>query len=242
MDFTYKDYEKLLELLKEKDYRISDFKTCFEEKRCVILRHDVDFTLNKALELAKLENSKDVKSTYFILLSTSFYNIFSKASYEIVNEIIGLGHSIGLHFDEKRYKTSGLDSLNFYINYEKSIIENLIGCKIESVSIHRPSNWILENDIQLDGLINTYSKYFIKDIKYLSDSRMFWREDVFDIVEKESYDKLHILIHPFWYSHKEETMKEKLFAFIQSSKSERYNNIKENFEDLKEVISWDDII
>lgn len=242
MNFTYNEYEKLLDLLKEKNYKFCDFRTCSEEKRCVILRHDVDFTLNKALELARFENSKNIKSTYFILLSTSFYNIFSKASYEIVNEIVGLGHRIGLHFDEKRYKIADLDSLESYINYEKSTIENLIGCRIEAVSMHRPSNWILENDIQFNGLINTYSKHFIQNIKYLSDSRMFWREDVFEIVEKVLYQKLHILTHPFWYSYKEETMKDKIVDFIQSSKLERYNSIEENFRALEEVISYDDIL
>lgn len=237
MDFTYNEYEKLLDLLKEKNYKFCDFRTCSEEKRCVILRHDVDFTLNKAFELAKFENSKNIKSTYFILLSASFYNIFSKASYEIVNEIVGLGHRIGLHFDEKRYKIAGLDSLESYINYEKSIIENLIECQIEAVSMHRPSKWILDNNIQFNGLINTYSKHFIQNIKYLSDSRMFWREDVFEIVKKESYEKLHILTHPFWYSDRAETMKEKLFDFINSSRVERYDSIKNNFRNIEDVLN-----
>ncbi|KDE60631.1 hypothetical protein FUSO5_13070 [Fusobacterium necrophorum BFTR-1] len=66
---------------------------------------------------------------------------------------------------------------------------------------------------------------------------MFWKEDIYKIIEKEEYDNLHILTHPFWYSHNEnETMKEKLKNYMYSAITERYDSLNENFRDLKDII------
>lgn len=103
--------------------------------------------------------------------------------------------------------------------------------------MHRPSKWILENDIQFEGIINSYSKKFLSDFKYLSDSRMHWREDILGIIESEQYDKLHILTHSFWYSDENETINEKLVKFIDKAKIERYYSLKDNIRDLDEIIN-----
>jgi len=79
MDFTYTQYEFMLDLLNEKKYIFCNYSNYLEFKRCVILRHDVDFSLQKALDFARLENLKNISSTYFILVSTNFYNIFLKS-------------------------------------------------------------------------------------------------------------------------------------------------------------------
>ncbi|MEA4964001.1 hypothetical protein [Lutispora sp.] len=241
MNFIYSKYEHLLDSLKEKKYCFCNYANHEQFQKAVILRHDVDFSLEKALKFAELENCKSIPSTYFVLLATNFYNIFSKKSYEILKEIKNMGHEIGLHFDEKRYDIANAKEIEYWVKKEIDILECAIDEEIKVVSMHRPSKCILENDIQFEKVINTYSKLFIGEFKYLSDSRMHWRENVLNIIQKESYDKLHILTHPFWYSNKEETMRKKLIDFINHSKSERYDNIKDNFRDLEEVLRVEEL-
>lgn len=242
MKFTYKAYSDLIDLLKEKGYFFSNYFKHKEQQRAVIFRHDVDYSLQKALELATLEYDKGVKSTYFVLISTDFYNLFSKNSYEMLKKLIDLNHEVGLHFDEKRYQINDFSELEFYVNKERRVLEELIDKKVETVSMHRPSKWILENDIKFESILNTYSTTFFKEFKYISDSRMHWREDVLSIINDGIFDKLHILTHPFWYANKEETMREKLFHFITSAKEDRYIILQENFRDLGEVLELGDII
>ena len=67
-----------------------------------------------SLGLLKVEKELNVNSTYFILLSTDFYNINSDKSLRILKEIKRLGGKIGLHFDEKKYKISDKE---YYIKY-----------------------------------------------------------------------------------------------------------------------------
>ncbi len=236
MEFTYNSYIQLINLLQDKNYCFCNYLNYDEYEKAVIFRHDIDNSLDKALEIARIEFDKGVKSTFFVLLATDFYNVFSKKSNEILQEIINLGHYIGLHFDEERYKISNPEELEYYVNRESTILSYDLDREIKVVSMHRPSKWVLENDIQFKDMINSYSNKFFTEFKYLSDSRMHWREDVLGIIESEDYSRLHILTHPFWYSSKRETIDEKLMNFINSAKLERYYNLKDNIRDLDKII------
>lgn len=236
MDFTYKEYINLINLLKRKNYQFTNYNNYKKTNKSVIFRHDIDNSLEKALEIAKLENENDVKSIFFVLLSTDFYNIFSKKSNALLRGIMNYGHKIGLHFDEKRYVIANKEELEQYVEYERNILESVIETSLDAVSMHRPSKWILENDIQFETIVNSYSKEFYNQFKYLSDSRMYWREDILTIIESEQYDKLHILTHPFWYSNKNEKIETKLFDFINVSRLNTFRNLKDNFRDLEEYI------
>jgi len=242
MDFTYDWYVQLINTLKDNGYCFSNYLNYKRYNKTVILRHDVDFSLEKAREIAKLEHENNVKSTFFVLLSTNFYNIFSKESNEIIKELMSLGHHIGLHFDEKRYGISNKEELDYWIHRESQILSYALGKEVKVVSMHRPSKWVLQNNIQFKDIINSYSKEFFSNFKYLSDSRMHWRENVVEIIKSRSYNRLHILTHPFWYSDKSETIEQKLVDFITKAKEERYNNLKDNIRDLDELIDKGELI
>lgn len=237
IDFTYKSYVELINVLHEKGYQITDYHSVDDFEKQVILRHDVDFDLDKAVKMAMLEKELQVHSTYFILLSTDFYNIHSKNSLAKVEEILSCGHHIGLHFDELKYKDRSIENLKQKIKQEVKFFNMELGENvIRSISMHRPSKEILASNLQIDGCINSYSKRFFEDYKYVSDSRMNWREDVFSIILSKKYPKLHILTHPFWYSEEVETIQFKLKSFLEDSISKRYEMIEENFTNLFEVL------
>lgn len=242
MDFTYKDYINLINLLKNKNYQFTNYKNYSNVDKPVILRHDIDNSIEKALEVAKIESNNDVNSTFFVLLSTEFYNIFSLKSYELLKEIINCGHTIGLHFDEKRYVINNKEELEHYVEYEKNVIENALGTNVDVVSMHRPSKWILENDIRFKNAINSYSENFLQEFKYLSDSRMYWRENVLRIIENEEYNKLHILTHPFWYDENAGDIKERVSGFIKEANRDRYCQMKDNIRDIGEIVSEEEIV
>ncbi|EES62917.1 polysaccharide deacetylase family protein [Fusobacterium varium] len=237
MDFTYKAYKGMIEKLLDKNYEISDYKNYKEKKKVVILRHDIDTSLEKALRIAEIEKELNVYSTYFILLSTDFYNINSEKSLKIVKEIKRLGGKIGLHFDEKKYKINDQEDYIKYVNYELDILSSILNEKIDIVSMHRPSKEFLEMDLEIPNVINSYQKVFFNKFKYISDSRMNWRENVEEIIEKNQYKALHILIHPFWYEENEKTMEEKLKIFLNGAIWERYNSLNENIRNFEEILS-----
>lgn len=236
MEFTYAAYRNLIDLLKVNGYSFTDYESYKAHDKCVIMRHDIDTLPEKALMLAKLEAEEGISSTYFALISSQFYNIVAKRTKEILLQISDLGHKIGLHFDELNYVKYDREGVELNINNEVKIMEQLLSMKINSVSMHRPSQQILDADYNLTPVINSYGKTFFKDFKYVSDSRRRWREDVEAIVKSGEYNKLHILTHAFWYNEVEEDIQTTVSKFIFNGNVSRYDIFEENFTDLNSVI------
>ena len=231
--FTYSFYKDLIHQIKRNDYTITDYFDNCDKKRC-ILRHDIDFSIEKSLTFAKLEHELGVKSTYFVLLKTNFYNPLSKESISMLKEIISLGHDIGLHFDEKSYDEN--DNLVSKIVEEAKILSNQLNYELKVVSMHRPSTKSIDADFQIPNMVNSYSKYFFKSFKYISDSRKNWKENPFEIVESGKYNHLHILTHAFWYHDEETTIKSDIVSFINKSQDERIVFLKDNLRDFDDIL------
>lgn len=242
MDFTYAAYKDLIALLREKNYTVCGYHDYQQHPRCVILRHDIDSSLSQAVRLAELEAAEGVRSTYFILLRTDFYNAASAASQNALHRIQELGHEIGLHFDEMAYaKERGIGTyasspVEELISREASILSDICTCPITAVSMHRPSKATLDADLQIPGMVNSYGQTFFRDFKYLSDSRRRWREPVLDIIRSGEYDRLHILTHAFWYHEQEQDITQSVGAFIRSANAERYAQMTENITDLPSIL------
>lgn len=56
MKFTYDAYVAFLKKIKEHGYRIADYKNWRDMGKCVILRHDIDYDIDKAVRLSEVEN------------------------------------------------------------------------------------------------------------------------------------------------------------------------------------------
>ena len=153
-------------------------------------------------------------------MTSDLYNVFSKNNIKIIKRIASLGHEIGIHFDETCYSRN--DDLAWAIQKEARILGEAIEQDVKTVSMHRPSKGLLDENIQIDGIINSYSDVFFKEFKYLSDSRRRWREPVEEIINTGAYNRLHILTHAFWYNEIEIDLYESVFGFIRSAQQERY--------------------
>lgn len=134
-------YKKLLKSYLEKGYKFVYFNEYDENEKHIILRHDVDFSIDYALDMALIEWELGIKASYFFL-THGIYN-FQSVPFEKFKE---LGHYTGLHVDYTHPQISREIAFN------------------EVYSIHRPSKEDLNTDIEN----STYNKKFFK--KYSSDS------------------------------------------------------------------------
>lgn len=55
MDYTYEEYGRLVSCLKKNGYRFAIYRNYKDFNRAVIMRHDVDISLDKAVEMAEFE-------------------------------------------------------------------------------------------------------------------------------------------------------------------------------------------
>lgn len=207
----------------------------------MIIRHDIDLEIEKAIMMAKLEQEMGVSSTYFVLVTSNFFNIFSKRNQDQLRRICDMGHEVGLHFDEVKYDAE--TDLVRAMEQEAELLERCLGREVRSLSMHRPSRTTLEADYRVaDGrIVNSYGTEFFRRHKYVSDSRRNWREDVEAIVKSGEYDRSHVLTHPFWYDEEEVSASEALKRFCTGRAKQCYDDLNDNVRNLEEFLRKDDL-
>ena len=223
MDFSYSSYEKLISLLKQYNYSITDYNNYKKYEKSVILRHDIDFSIKDSYKFSLFEESLGIKSNYFVLLSTGFYNPMEKRV-----------RTIGLHFDTTAYDNT---DLNKPIQSEKHILEEILEAPVNLIAFHRPAPTVLANNLKFPGLINVYSKEFFHDCKYCSDSRFFWRDNPYELITSQKYDRLQILTHAFCWAESDRCPAHVYKSFISQASWERYKYLTENIRNPEEFIS-----
>ncbi len=206
--FTYKDYYELL------THILNDKQTM------VFLRHDVDISPMKALELAKRETNLQLgPSTYFIHTCSDWYNPFDDESGEYIRRILDLGHHIGLHYDANLMGNSDTEILKNIVWHANFLGENF-NTKVKSVSQHQPRRNIISYDVlsQLQTIDLNDPRITMKNYKYISDSGMIFPEDPFNLGE---YKRIHLNLHPEWWADKEGTVEDRLHDLELDKKMDR---------------------
>ena len=193
----FENYESLLERFLDKSYKFIFFPELqIKDNRQIILRHDVDLDIDLAFQMAKIENSLGIKSTYFFLLRTDSYNLISDTNTDTLYKFKELGHSVSLHFDMQLYKNvkEGLQN-------EREILAHYFDTEINIISIHRPSDDFLKNPEGYFNVENTYEKKYTKDIQYFADSGGSFRFGYpTDSHAFENSKNIQLLIHPVWWT------------------------------------------
>ncbi len=180
--------------------RVMDYSN---HSKGVILRHDVDFSLDLAFEFSRVEKRNSVFSTYYILLTSDLYNPLSRASQEIINTMLAEGFEIGLHFDPTAYGDISEEDLEIKFHDEIRILESTFDFKVKSYSLHNPS--IHGKYPNFEGIINAYNPEIFSDDRYISDSMFSFRDkDPMDYIEKSKNQLIQFLTHPIHYFIKEE--------------------------------------
>lgn len=191
--FSITNYQNLLISFLDCNYNFSTEWLLTNKKNTLYLRHDVDFSVDYAFKIAKLEKKLGIKSTYFFLLTSNMYNPLSYVNQEAINEIADMGHKISIHFDPTAH-----NSLDSFV-YEKAIFEDIFKVEIDIVSIHRPGRFLEDNNIKIFNTAHTYQDKFFKDSVYISDSQMKDPSDKIESYLSNPNKPLHLLLHPIWW-------------------------------------------
>lgn len=194
--FAYDNYGVFLDELSQKRAFVF-FGDCTEQE-AVILRHDIDFDVQAAYRIAKIEADHGVKSTFFFMLSCPFYNLAAHGNKGLLKEIKDLGHDIGLHFDPTVYPSS-TGELEFVVKQEADWLSFLVGSEVKAVSLHNPS--ILGEYPLFDGFTNAYDQTVFNQECYVSDSCMDFRGKApRDFIFSSAQPLIQLLLHPIHFS------------------------------------------
>ena len=195
--FGIQFYHELLEKISN-NYEIIGYEKVYEknDKKTLLIRHDIDVSLYDAVKLARIESQFNIKATYFIWLKSPFYNSLSIEHMDILKAIIELGHDIGLHFDPLNYEEFSFEQ---NVSEESTILKNLIKKEITAISFHQPPRSLVRSEIKhISNLPQVYSKYIFDTYEYIADSNCVWSKPIEKLLDGE-FDKVQLLIHPEWW-------------------------------------------
>lgn len=225
-DFTTARYSEILIAAKRK-YHFSTFADGPQPGCIALWRHDIDFSPQRALALARMEADAGVVATYFVQLSSRFYNVFEPEIAEIVHEIGRLGHDIGLHFEtEVIGHRPGVDHEQRLV-FQAVALEHLAQKPVTAFSLHNPTTMvgISFDELRHGGLINASHPKWREDFSYCSDSNGVWRFRSLDsMVADEKITRLYALTHPEWWQSESMSPRQRLQRCVDGRKacSENY--------------------
>lgn len=234
--FTIAAYRELLESFLGAAYSFVDFPGARQllgsTERFVAVRHDIDFELPAARRMAECENECGVRSTYFFMLSTEHYSVFSLRGRSEVERILDAGHHLGLHFDCAAYPSSDqVEKLAADCEMERQILGDFFGASVDVVSFHRPNALVLSGNPNLSApALHTYMEIFTKQMTYRSDSRGEWGHGY--PCETEAFilgQPMHLLVHPIWWNEgHSKTPRATIETFLEQKKEALERSVEEN--------------
>lgn len=218
--FDRNQYQKLLGYLQSSGHRFETSHTSLKDPlvKSYLLRHDIDFDLEAAKVMATIESEMEVKAIYLVQVGCEFYNLKDSNSQEIVQDILKMGHAVGLHYDPNFESAMPAQM-------QKEILERIIKMNVLYVSNHNPGLQFKKVPLEL-GLEDLYSQEYFHYRKYWSDSTMLPRENVFELAK--CYDRVQLLIHPefwIWETQNVREFHEKLLQVKANQNSERVASI-----------------
>lgn len=225
MDFTptYDFYRRLLSEIRQTG-RLADYTEAENRSEFIILRHDIEFSVERALTMSLIESEMGVQSTYFVQIRSNAYNAFSLPNVAILRDIYARGHRIGLHY----HIGASMDPavVTREIAEQCQLLQTMLRIPIDRYSMHRPNPETRYYETEIPGLINAYGPQFFTyaeelkedtslNVKYISDAKHHWNYGAPDPETLRREPKLQLLTHPDFWSENMPEMRENFSGLIR---------------------------
>jgi hypothetical protein len=209
-EFSLEHYGELMDAAKAGGYRFAFFDA-EPEAGDLLLRHDVDLSLDAAVRLAELEAEAGVAATYFLMTQSVFYNLASPEGLRALNRLRELGHGVGLH---AVWPGAELDERFDPV-----------------VAWHNPNHDYMSEP--LEGVVNVMQPPFFDQDHYRSDSNQRWRHGCpHEELARGEFAWLQLLTHPEIWVYPGSTMRETMNAMLDAERERRLALLAEDRIDL----------
>jgi len=196
---TEEDYRAMIRQIKACSYRPARYGELLSDRQ-VIIRHDVDISMHRALSLAKIEASEGVFATYFVDTRSTFYSFSERTIESIILEIQRMGHDIGLYFQLPRFDDAhwGKDEFEAVLKRERRLLEQIAGSNIPAVAWCDMKSSKLQDFRMpmLSGMMNACSHFFCAKFALASDNDGPGRDYSMCEVIAAGHNRLQVLTHP----------------------------------------------
>jgi hypothetical protein len=206
--FDLDHYRELLEAARSGGYRFALFDTP-PEPATVILRHDVDLSLDAALAMAEVEAEAGAAATYFLMTRSEFYNLSSHSGEDALEHLRRFGHRVGLH------------AVWPHVDRDDRFDPVL--------AWHNPDPEYMREPV--DGFVNVMEPPWA-DV-YRSDSNRHWRQGCpHEELAAGSFERLQLLTHPEIWAYPGSSMRETMIAMLDAERGRRLEQLAADRIDL----------
>ena len=164
----------------------------------IYLRHDVDYSLGMAVELAEVNAALGVAGTFFLLLRSPVYNLLSYASQPYLQRLQQLGQRLGFHVAPPLDGPVTAESMAGVVRDEFDLVARHVSGIEPVFAWHNTTPAILELGLDLDvpGLVNAYSRKLFKEIPYHTDTGMRYTVAEWRAIAGSDAPAMQLLFHP----------------------------------------------
>jgi hypothetical protein len=208
--FTLDHYREILRAARDGGYRFAGFDGP-PARGDLLLRHDVDLSLEAALAMAELEAEEGAPTTYLLMTRSVFYNLASREGEAALERLRALGHRVGLH---AVYPEADLDE-----RFDRV------------VAWHNPEPAYMTAPI--DGAANVMEETYFDPATYRSDSNQRWRSGCpHEELRTGAFPWLQVLVHPEIWVYPGETMSRTMNAMLDAQRAHRLALLADDRIDL----------
>jgi len=225
-DFTLEAYAELLDMAVMR-YCFVRFSDGPVADGCALWRHDIDFSPHRALAMAELEATRGVRASYFVQLTSPFYNALEPEIGDRLRRIAELGHDLGIHFEPAS------DAPEERLVFEAQILESALGVPIRMFSLHNPTTYDTARfeATTVAGLTNASAPAWRREFVYCSDSNGLWRHrPLAAVISDADSHNIYALTHPEWWQDEAMPPRERIRRCIDG----RAENCSRYYDELLE--------
>ena len=198
-EFTLEHYRELLQAARAGGYRFATFAAA-PVNGDLLLRHDVDLSLEAAIEMAELEAEENATATYLLMTRSVFYNLSSREGESALARLRELGHEVGLH------------AVHPNVDLDQRF-DPIVGW-------HNPEPEYMTAPI--DGAANPMESRFFDPATYRSDSNHVWRSGCpHGDLRAGAFPWLQVLVHPEIWVYPGATMGATMNAMLDAQRAHR---------------------
>lgn len=240
---SYEVYRNIIRDIKSTG-KAMGYAEAIGKEEFVIMRHDIEFSIDRAYNMSLVESEENFVSTYFVQITNNSYNAFSKRNIDMLKDMSTRGHHIGLHY----HLNGQLDPVLVRdgVRDQLRIMSEMLGMDINSYSFHRPVKEVYYYNITIPYTINAYSKEFFTfaenvqedddlEVKYIADSKHRWNYGFPNYETLMKHKKVQILIHPFSWTDRGYDNLDNFSSLIDEKQKELIDTLNDEFQRFREV-------
>jgi len=190
MDFTIKQYQKLLESLQHAGFFFQTFQDYIQSGKPkpsgsqIILRHDVDALPYNSLAFANIQSSMGIRGTYYFRMVPQSYNEV------IIKQMVALGHEVGYHYETMDTCKGDVDKA--YDEFCRNLDKFRKLTSVKTISMHgsplssfdNRAIWMKYDYRKLGIIAEPYFDIDFNVLFYLTDTGRCWDGHLYNVRDK----------------------------------------------------------